>query len=207
MPRPQKALISFEKYSDSLIIIICQFIIAGMTGNAFFPTPTPALPGLVTLLEDYTKALKACGAQDRNKIAIKNALRLQLNAAFNQLGIYVNLECMGNVEKLTSSGFRLSKVPEPVHLETPTGLVVTPGINPGTMDASVNRVAGASGYLFERCDDINVAEPLWVIFGSVRCNYTFTGLVPGKTYYVRVVALGANEQSTYSTVAMQVAAV
>ena len=207
MAKPQKALLSFGKYADSAVITACRFIIAAMTGNANFPDPKPALPGLVTLLEDYSKALNACGTHDRNKIAIKNALRVQLDEGFNQLGAYVNMICTGNTEMLVSSGFKLSKIPEPVRLEVPTGLVVTRGINPGTLKAKVKAVPGASGYLFDVCEDATIANPVWVSHGCVRSKCVITNLVAGKIYYIRVIALGAKDQSTCSTVAMQVAAV
>lgn len=207
MAKNQKALISFGKYSDSVIITICQFILAAINGNANFPDPTPKLVTLTTLLTDYIDALNACGTRDRTKIAVKNALRRQLNDAFNQLGVYVNMTCMGDAVMLATSGFKLSKIPEPVHIGVPANLEVFTGANPGSIKASIKRVAGATSYLYQVSEDANVAEPVWQTFGSPRSKYIFENLVPGKTYYVRVVALGANGQSTYSSVAIQVASV
>ena len=194
-----KVLISFIKFSDSKLELMCNTIMQAMTGNANFINPIPTLPAIQDVLDNYSAALIDAASRDRNKVALKNQYRSELTELMRQLGNYVNTVCMGDVAKLTSSGFTLSKLPLPRHIGVPQNLIILQGINAGVMVAKVNPVAGATGYLFEVVADMPNKNSNWAIFPSSRTKFEFEGLTQGQKYWFRVAAVGTNGQVVYGS--------
>ena len=203
MVRIQKAIVNFAKERDAAIIPPCEFIIASMTGNASFPTPTPALTEMQDLLDSYSQALSDAASRDRNKVAIKNQLRQQLNAALNQLGNYVNTQSQGDVTMIISSGFNVSKLPQPRYVTTPENLVVKPGINPGTLVTKVKADAAATGYTFMIAMASTKDDYFWTSTTTSRSQYEFTDLMPRTEYVVKVAVIGSKDQVVYSGIVNQ----
>jgi hypothetical protein len=145
--KTQKALISFVKVKDHELAHVAQNIINKMTSNAHFGEPKPALMSVQEIIITYSDALLK--AKDGSKLdtAYKNACRLKLENALSSLGSYVNLTAETDIVKLESSGFPLSKIPEPIGiLEAPT-ITVTYGNNPGEIHIECSVINKASGYI------------------------------------------------------------
>ena len=203
MGKFQKAIVSFTKERDAAIIPLCEFIIASITGNAFFPTPVPAPTAIQTTLDDYTQALADAASRDRNKVALKNQLRNQLNGMLNQLGNYVNTTSSGDVTMIISSGFQLSKLPQPRYVSVPGNPTVKPGINPGTLVTKVKADAAAAGYTFMIAMASTKDDYFWTSTTTSRSQYEFTDLMPRTEYVVKVVVIGSKDQVVYSGIVNQ----
>lgn len=198
-----KALISFSRKTDAAFMSFCQAVIILMTNNDNFPTMNPSLGALQEALEDYISALNNSVNRDRVQVALKNQRREQLELLMVQLVYYVNSTSMGNLVMLNSTGLEISKVRQPRIITTPENLRVTPGINPGSLDARVKAVAGSIGYNFEIAMDTADGNLQWTSTSYSRSKYTFTELEQGKKYWIRVAAVGANSQFAYSNTVAQ----
>ncbi len=145
--RAQKAIVSFTKVRDSEIANTAQNIVNKMTINPYFTDPQPPLITIQEYIAAYSSALVKAKDGSKEDTANKNACRLTLETALFTLGNYVNLVAENDVVKLESSGFPLSKLPEPIGiLEAPT-LTVHYGNNPGELIIEISVVPKASGYI------------------------------------------------------------
>jgi len=122
----------------------------------------------------------------------------------SQLCDYVNLVAQGNVAVLSQTTLELNKIPSPITIQAPIGLVLTDGANLGELFLKCKAVLGASSYLFQYTTDPLLAEDSWVGVPVTSTSYTFKGLTKGTTYYFRLIAVGAKLQSTASIVVNRV---
>ncbi|CAN5224143.1 hypothetical protein BH11BAC6_BH11BAC6_07250 [soil metagenome] len=193
-----KTLISFSKYSDSFFVTLVTNVILAMTGNTYFTTPTPTLASLQTLLDDYVAAIAEAANKDRTKVALKNQSRALVNTAMRQLSTYINLICMGDLAKLTSTAMILSKFPEARIISIPENLRVTAGANPQSIVCKIKADRNADGYQFMITEDAITANSIWTSEACSRSTFTFTKLDSGKKYWVKVAVVGSNGQILYS---------
>jgi len=79
----------------------------------------------------------------------KDLKREELIIKLSSLGLYVNSVALGDAMKLESSGFNLTKNPEPVgYLPAPQYLKISEGENPGEIYVEICPVPNATGYVF-----------------------------------------------------------
>ena len=114
------------------------------------------------------------------------------------------MAAQGNEVALTQSGYDLSKVPEPIIMKAPGGLVLRDGSNSGELILKFKRVAGALSYLYQYTSDPPLAESNWVSTAATTTTFTFRGLTKCTNYYCRVVAIGCNQQLINSMVVSRV---
>jgi hypothetical protein len=203
--RYQKINLTFKSLTDSDFLTKSEFIATSMTGNANFPTPLPALADVNDTVSSYAAALNAAEGLGRVQVAEKNSIRQELEAMLLQLGLYVMSVANGDAAMLTSSGFTLSKQPGPSYLTNPGNVTLSNGITSGELKDAVSTVAGARIYYHEITDTAPTEQTVWVRNQSSKAKFVFTGLTPGKQYWVRVAAVGSGEQIAYSNVATQFA--
>lgn len=199
MAKKLKALINFRRYTDSDQETMAESILQSMDGNANFPSPTPALPDVQTLLNAYSTSLVNAATRDRNKVAQKNSDRAALEASLTSLGNYVNAVCNGNLLMLTSSGFPVSKLPQPRHIPNPETVIVEQGQAVGSLISRIPAVKGATGYVHQITPHPLTPESEWESFASSRTKYIFENLEQGKKYWFRVAAIGSNDQVATSS--------
>ena len=143
----QKALINFAKEKDHELANTAQNIVNKMTINPYFTNPTPPLATIQQAISDYASALVIAKDGSKADTANKNACRATLEGALYALGAYVNMIAQSDVVKLESSGFPISKQPEPVGiLDAPT-LTVRYGNNAGEIGIEIGIVPRSSGYI------------------------------------------------------------
>lgn len=205
MAKPFRALIGLSKFTDASIVPFVEFILVSLTGNAFFPSPFPVLETVQDVLTDYKAALIEAGSRDRNKIAVKNQLRAQLNDLVKQLGYYVNNIANGDYTMIVSSGFPVSKQPEPRVVAVPDAPVIMPGKNPGTLVSKVKACSGATGYVHYLTQAPLTENSEWLTSATTRTVFEFTNLQPGTQYIAKVAAIGSNNQVVFSITVSQFA--
>ncbi len=145
--KTQKAIISFAKTKDHELTDTAQAIANKMTNNLNFSSPTISLIDLQAAIAAYSSALVQAADGSKADTATKNACRLTLENDLSTLGTYVNLIAEGDVVKLQSSGFPLSKLPEPIGILEAPILTVHYGDNPGEMAIEISPIPKASGYI------------------------------------------------------------
>jgi hypothetical protein len=129
----------------------------------------------------------------------KNISKFNLLIMLSQLADYV-IATTSDSASLLRSGFELNKLPQPIGMQEPTGLKLTDGVNSGELTLKFKAVKGASSYLFQYTPDATLAEGSWITIPATTTYYTFKSLSKGTAYYVRAVAVGGNQQVTYSEV-------
>ena len=194
----KKAISNFSKLSDGNLESKTHSIISNMTGNANFPTPVPTLNELEAAADNYSSALVKALTGNRTDVADKNAKRAALLDLLRSWGLYVNLTANGDASMILSSGFDISKDPQPVVLTRPENVRVDYGTAPGSLLLSVKAVKGAYAYFHEYTTDATMAPNSWVSTSGTTSKLEFTNLQPGTTYYCRVGVIGTNNQVLYS---------
>ena len=103
-------VLGFGALTGPLLALLAASVIAAMTGNAFFPTPTvPAIADLQELLNNYNTAAAAAATRDKNAVIAKRVARLQLIEALQALARWCMSQANGNRQMLESTGFPLRK--------------------------------------------------------------------------------------------------
>src|SRR5258707_4387630 len=118
-----------------------ETIIASMTGNANFPTPSPTLTVITTALSAFTIALADAADGGVEKTAIKNAKRAELVSLLRQLSSYVFATSNEDMTKLLSSGFPAQKTARPPIGPLPTP--ATPFLSQGPVTGSLSALSPA----------------------------------------------------------------
>jgi hypothetical protein len=201
--KTQKINMSFSGYSDADFEQKAQYILTSMTNNPAFANPIPTLPEVAAAVALYSADLLAAATLDRTAVAKKNNSRKALEDLLRQLAMYVMYIGNGDAAILTSSGFTLSKLPEPSTITNPGNVTLGNGVSTGIMEVSVKTVKGAKGYVYQIAEKEPAAGTEWLSTNSSRSKFTYTNLQPGKRYWVRVAATGSGEQIAYSPVASQ----
>ncbi len=171
-------------------------LIAMVTGNPAFPTPSPTLAVFTAAVDDLDTTTQSAMNGGRVELAARRASQAAALSLARQLGNYVESNCDGSLETLLSSGFDAIKAPTPK---------VVPGI-PGDPRLGYN---GTSGQLLFRCKgSSNVrnfsvqraenADGPWTDQPlSTKSSVVFEGLTPGTKYWARARANGSAGSSDW----------
>lgn len=174
----------------------------------------------VTLPTDFLKDLGlACDALEAANIAvrenggrkdtlIRDARARELKVMIRSLASYVEAQCKGDGEKITSTGFELHKSPQPVGvLGAPSNLRAERGNQRGDIVLRWNAKRGRTQYVLQmNSGDPNVEENWKWVASTTRNSQTLTGLETDKQYYFRVRANSAAGHGKMSDVATSKAA-
>lgn len=196
-----KALVNFatNRYSDADLTVKSNTIVTSMTGNAAFTNPSPALDVVQAASDDFLTSEQKAEGGSHQDVALKNQKRKVLEKQLHDLGVYVNQTANGDIALLMSSGFDLSKSPEPIGpLDAPDNLKLKPGKSKGTLEASWNTVGGANTYGVEYRLLNSESSKDWVRIDSTKHQVLVSGLTSGSQYAFRVVAIGSNAQRNWS---------
>ncbi|MEI6146540.1 MAG: hypothetical protein D0531_02345 [Methylococcales bacterium] len=199
--KTQKAIISFSKTKDHELADIGQAIANKMTNNPNYPTPTLSISDLQAAITAYSSAL--IQAQDGSKadVVAKNASRTTLENDLSALGNYVNLIADGDALKLQSSGFPLTKLPEPIGILDAPILTVHYGENAGEMAIEISPIPKASGYIVLYAVVPAPADNNdWSSKTMSSSKATLTHLKSGNKYVYKAAALSseANKMNIYN---------
>lgn len=193
-----KITTGFDRLSDAHLLTKAMDIYASMNGNVLFPTPTPALDALNDAILSFQNALTAAAARERTQVILKNQARVALIVMLRELANYVTFTANGDAGVLSSSGYDMRKVPEPVIVPKPTNLLVEDGLNSGELKVTVDKPKGARSFVHQYTADPLLAGSVWESTPTTSKTYTFTGLEKAKNYWCRVGVIGSNGQLVYS---------
>jgi hypothetical protein len=205
MPRIR---LNLHKLSITEKIAKAEQIVAAMTGNPSFPTPSPTLASITTAANELKTAnadVLASRQTAKEKTAIQNQKEDALDQLLTQSAAYVE-SVGGNNEQLILSAGMAMRLPAVATTEAPTqpqGLMATAGDHDGEIYLSWDTVSGAKSYVIERSPD---PPTTWTHAGvSTRSNFTAQNLISGTRDWFRVAAVNSNGQSGWSDPAMKIA--
>ena len=139
-------------------------------------------------------------------MAQKNNSRQALVDIMHNVGYYVLYIAQGDRFIALKSGLTLSKEPAPVVIAKPSDLKVENSDQSGELLVSVKKVKGAAAYMHQYSKDPLLKEESWMGMLCTATKCKIEGLTPGTTYYLRVGAVGGNDQVMFSDVGSRIAA-
>lgn len=196
----QRVIVSFAKTKENDLAELAKLIVSKMTKNLYFTTPNPPLATIQTAITAFSDALLKCKDGTKEDTANKNVKKGILENYLTQLGNYVNSIADGDLGKLDSSGFPISKVPEPVGvLDAPKFLEITYGKKPGEIYVEAGKVEKAKGYVllympYPGSED----NQEWYSKIMLKSTGVVTGLKSGTKYVFKVAAFGTESSETNS---------
>lgn len=183
---------------DAELHSFAQVVLKLMNGNINFPSPVPTFAIFETTVESYGTALVNAGDRSRTAIAVKNALKLDVSNGLRNWAQYVNILSDGDAEKIASSGLKEAKQREPLHIAAPVIKKIMQGINPGELLVQVQKTKGVKSFNYMITKDPITESTEWQVFGDSRSKFLFENLEQGAKYWIKVVAIGSNNQATES---------
>jgi hypothetical protein len=193
-----RVALGFTRKTDYDLIGFVRNVIALMTSNTQYPSPSPALATLTASVNSFETLVQE--AVDGGKLAIanRNAARAELLSLMRQLAAYVQGNCKEDLALLLSSGFAAVRAPSPV------GILPAP-LNPrlsltrksGELLFRFDRVTNAKNYTVQTAPSANGPWEDEDLSTSVRV--TIGGLTPGETIWARACANGSAGASDWTT--------
>jgi hypothetical protein len=187
-----------------------QQIVAALTGNASFATPSPSLANITAATNDLSTAYsdaQAARQAAKEKTSAQNQKEDALDQLLTQLAAYVE-SVAGNSEQLILSAgmdMRAAAIPTTDRPGQPQALTPTAGDRDGEIDLSWDTVIGAKSYVIDKSAD-PVTATSWSHAGvSTKSNFTAQVLISGARYWFRVAAVNNNGQSGWSDPATKIA--
>jgi hypothetical protein len=193
-------VLSFPRTAAGLILL-AQTIVQKMTGNAFFPTPSPPLAsvsGAIAAYQSATASSKTTKGLKGQRLATRNALL----ALLRQLRDYVRTICEANpalaLEIAESAAMTLKN-----HVAAVKELIsVIQGEPSGTVECRAKAPGIPTNYFWF----YSVDQKNWTaVPEAMKATITITGLTPGQVYYFRYYTMNRRGTSNLSqTVSLMV---
>jgi FlaG/FlaF family flagellin (archaellin) len=163
------------------LILFAQTVVQKMTGNAYFPTPTPALSAVTNAIGAYQAAVGSSATTKGlkgHRIATRNALL----AVLRQVRDYVRTIAEANpalaLEIVESAGMTLKK-----HVGAVKEMI---SVIEGAVSGSVECRAKAPGIPANYFWSYSLDQKTWTsVPEAMKSTITITGLTPGQVYYFR----------------------
>lgn len=177
----------------NVLITYADAVVKGMTGNANFPNPSPALTLVAAAMTDLQNAETAALARTKGAVAIRNAKRTVLVSLLKQVRSYVQSIVDANPENgpaiIQSAALAVRK---PV-VRLPRIFAAKPGATSGT----VSLVAPSAGHRVSYEWQYSTDGKTWIdLPPTLQAKTTLTGQTTGATLEFRyrwVLKTGASD--------------
>lgn len=183
-----------------LVFQLLRRVITKMTDNPNFTTPTITIAAMMAMAEDLFAAIQNAVNGSQEDRLLRDELVEQAKSMLSEQAAYVRSVCGGNAAKLASSGFDLTKVPEPIGIPAQVAnLKVKPTGLTGGLETRWDSVYGAHGYQMWTTDSDLAVAASWKSVGyTTRVSHVFTGLESQTLQWYCVSAIGAAGEGAQS---------
>lgn len=183
-------------------------IVAALTNNASFPTPSPPLADVTAALDELEKAyalVQSARSEVATRMATQENAETKLNQTLTQLAGYVESVAGKDDTLITSAGMETKAAAStPTLPSPPQRLSAAAGKHEGEIDLSWKPVPNARSYTIESSVDPATGTS-WTHVGiATSASKAISSLTSGKRYWFRVAAVGAGGQSGWSEHATKV---
>ena len=187
MQKKLKVSLAYNSYPDAALDELTTAIIAAMTGNASFPTPTIPLATVAALQTTFRNALAAAANGGTQLTAAKNGARQALSDAQDANALYVQTIARYDLAMLLSSGYQAASTNRAqTQLPAPTIMALE---NEMSTQLVVRLSPIANAYCYEVQTKNGGGWTPAGVFTAAR-KIILTGLTPGTTYNVQARAIG-----------------
>lgn len=209
IPKPKrmaKPKLELKKKTDPELENFAQGIVAAMTGNANFPTPTPTLASVTAAIDAYSATLQTITARQaalREAFTQKDQSRAALEQTLTYLANYVEIAAQGDEAKIESAAMGVRAPATPIGIPAMVmNLAPSAGDFPGTVDLTWDPTTGANSYEVQ-CK-LHQDTASWSTYKIVTASrITVDGLTPGDLYAFQVRAVGAAGPGPWSDEAVK----
>jgi hypothetical protein len=192
-----KIITSFGKYNDADLEQKAELIVHSMTSNANFPNPIPPIADVLAATTAFDAAIIRAKEGGKTEQFARDLKRQELIALLDKLALYVQIEADGIDSVLASSGFTLSKIPQPIGILPKPQSFVLHAENVGSIRLNLKSIHGAKSYQFEYRKKTDAA---WIILVHTKTSLLLSDLESGQLYEFRVAGIGTALQRVYSDV-------
>jgi hypothetical protein len=183
-----KVTLAYNSYPDSVVDELTTSIIAAMTGNAAFPTPTIPLATVATLQTTFRNDLAAAANGGTQLTAKKNQSRQLLLDALDSNALYVQSIARYDMAMLLSSGYQAAST------NRAQTQLTAPTIQALENDLSTQLVVRLSPVPNAYCYEVQVSigTGAWQTMGAFTAarKIILTNLTSGTVYNVQARAIG-----------------
>jgi hypothetical protein len=187
MQKKLKVVLTYNSYPDAVLDELTTAIIAAMTGNAAFPSPTIPLATVTTLQTTFRNALAAAANGGTPLTAAKNQARQALLDALDANALYVQTGARYDLAMLLSSGYQAASTNR-AQTQLPA-----PKIQGLENQMSTQLVVRLSPIANAYCYEVQTKNGGgWTPAGSFTAarKIILTNLTPGTVYNVQARAIG-----------------
>lgn len=189
-------------------VALTRTVVTGITGNAAFPTPTPAMAAVTAAADKLETAYNNALLGGPAELELRRVAEGELDNVIAHLCLYVNTTAAGDPAVAVTSNFPLIKQPTPVgKLPAPANAHARLTDFAGDVDLKWDAVPHARYYHVYICSTDPAVEAGWSLVGiSSRAAHTVTDLKGGQFYWFRITAVGTVGEGAASDVVMKRAA-
>lgn len=203
--KKSKAVSNTAKLSNEGVGTKANSIVQSMTGNPAFTTPNPPLSDITTYADKL--GIKLANQKTALKAYQKATTEVQvaredLEYALERERSYVETTSEGDKTKILSSGFDVRQDAAPIGiLPAPVNVLLKQGGSDGELIATWKRVKGARSYMVEQSFEVGDSAN-WAIMAVVtKAKCFLSGMDSGTRCWIRVAAINAAGQGSYSDLA------
>lgn len=184
--------LSLYRLIPSLLLTLLRNVIEKLTGNAALPTPPVTLANMTLAGDALEQAIEDAIQGSRHSREVRDAQVQVVRDILTKTGNYVRTTANGDAAILSSSGFTMAKMPEPIGLPAaPAELKVLMGPLSGQTEVKWRRVKGATSYQVMRSAKDPSAEANWeVVTTTSKVRFVDTDLESFRAYWYCVRAVG-----------------
>jgi hypothetical protein len=178
------------------IITYAQSIIAAMTGNTRFPSPSPTLAVVSAAIAALQQSESSALARTKGAVTARNDRKAARVALLQQLRTYVQTVADADAENsaaiIQSAGFAVKKTP----VRKPRVFDAVQGAVSGAVKLVTRSAGPRSAYDWQYSTD---GGKTWMLLPStVQAKTTVTGLAAGTTVQFRFRAVTKSGESDWS---------
>lgn len=168
-------------------------VASGMSQSKIYSKNKKLIEELTSAQNALQKAIDMAEYGDRRAIAARNLCVKNLDAKLRQAASYVEAFNNGDKKEIELTGFELRKRNnQPTALGHPENFRIKRTDNTGELLLMWSPVKNSKNYLVQSCKKKNAENTDWqTISYSTKSRCLIDNLEPGKTYYFRVLAIGA----------------
>ena len=166
----------------NLLITYADNVVTRMTGNASFPSPSPALATVSAAITDLQNAETATLARTKGAAATRNAKRAALVSLLQQLRTYVQTIVDGNEENAPAMIQSLGMAVKKTATRKPRVFAALAGAVSGTVKLVAPSAGARSSYEWQYSTD----GKTWIALAStIQAKTTMTGQTAGAVLQFR----------------------
>jgi len=166
----------------NVLITFADGVVKAMTGNVYFPSPSPALATVAAAITDLQNAETAALARSKGAAATRNAKRAVLVSLLQQLRMYVQSIVDPNAENgpaiIQSAGMAVKKTAT----RPPRVFAALAGAVSGTVKVVAPSAGARSSYDWQYSTD----GKTWIdLTSTIQAKTNLTGQTPGTVLEFR----------------------